>query len=129
MRMPDSGMNDARLAFESGDPATALARVDRSWLIYGHQGASFLKGQILLALGRREDALACYWAALAVNPRNAKFGYGLAALLAESDDASEAREVLDAALTANPEHGPSRRLLTRLQQGATSSSGRTCESM
>ncbi|MFM7705059.1 MAG: tetratricopeptide repeat protein [Rubrivivax sp.] len=131
-RLADPYLDALRLA-RAGQPAEALARV----LAAGQEQAReprwrFLRGVLLAALGRTEEAAAIYTALTQEFPELAEPHNNLAVLRAAQGRLDEARVALEAALRADPGHREARenlgdvyvRLALRLWEALGPAAGR-----
>jgi tetratricopeptide (TPR) repeat protein len=75
------------------------------------------QARILHQLGRPREAVAAYRAALTQEPRRIEWRYGLAQLLVQQSQISEARQELNFLLGLEPGHAAARDLLQKVSTG------------
>ena len=89
----------ARLMYERGDAAAALATLDRSAATAGRNADYQILHALLLArAARNAEAVVCYQAALALRPDEGRWWFGLARALEAEGRAAEAAQAYEKAL-------------------------------
>jgi len=90
----------ARLMYERGDPAAALATLDQSAAGAARNADhQILHALLLTRAGRNAEAVVCYQAALALRPNEGGWWYGLARALEAENRAAEAAQSYEKALS------------------------------
>ncbi len=121
----DPGNADARhmlggIAYQRGDLTGALAHYDQA--AAGGLGdlsdaLQFNRGNVLKALGRRDEAIAAFRRTVAINQDNLHAWYNLGLLLQGGDDAAAAEVAYRRALALDPRYRPARNNLAVLLHG------------
>lgn len=110
-------IRDARLAWDKGETAPAMAALGRavSWLPH-HAPTHRIRGEYLLRSGCAAEAAEAARAATAHAPENFEYWHFLGVVLRSLGDLEGARDAQAHAVDLNPAHEPSRTCLEQIEQ-------------